>query len=71
MSKAKIITTLFIIEVEHKGIEYHVTITDDLKTIYDVDVVNYPKGINPLDLEVLKETEMIELIFDLYMKHGL
>lgn len=44
MSKAKVIHTHYVIEVIDRDWEYHVTISSDLKDIYDVDTLNFGSG---------------------------
>ena len=70
MSKVTKIHTNFILEVEHNDIEYHVTISDDLKDIFDIDVVNvdvYSKKYK----EVIGSTEMGEIIWEAFMNKTL
>jgi len=62
MTQVKRIHTNFILEVNHKGIEYHITITDDLKNIYDIDVVDNPNNKVPIE-----NTEMREVVWEAFM----
>jgi hypothetical protein len=54
MSKAKIIDTRYIIELQYEDSEYHLTVSDDLKNIFEVDCLkgNHKHGITEL-LDVL------------------
>ena len=70
MSKVKLIHTNFILEVQHEGIEYHVTISEDLKDIYDIDILNVNEYSNKYK-KVLQSTAMCELIWEAFMTHEL
>ena len=69
MSKVNKIHTRFILEVVHEGVEYHVTISDDLKTILDIDVL--PTFDTKPGTKPLQETALRELIREAFMKNEL
>jgi hypothetical protein len=66
MSKVTKIHTNFILEVLHNDIEYHVTISEDLKDIFDIDVVDNPKHQVPIG-----NTEMREVVWEAFMGNKL
>lgn len=62
-SKARIIHTRYVIELKHEGCEYHITISNDLKTIFEVDQLSgKPKH---------GETKLLDVIWRLYMNRKL
>lgn len=65
MSNARVIHTHFIIELKVRGWEYHLTMSQDLKSLYDVDVLEIGKG------EQHYETELIEIVQDLFFQNKL
>ena len=44
MSKARVIHTHYIIELEDRGWKYHLTMPSDLKDVYEVDVLETGNG---------------------------
>lgn len=62
-SKAKIIHTRYVIELEHDGCEYHITISNDLKDIFEVDCL---KGSHKHGV-----TELLDVVWQLYMSRKL
>ena len=63
MTQVTRIHTNFILEVNHEGIEYHVTISSDLKDIYDIDVVGKDSSL----LVPLQETALGEIVWEAFM----
>ena len=63
MTQVKRIHTNFILEVNHEGIEYHLTISEDLKDIYDIDVVGKDSSL----LVPLQETALREIVWEAFM----
>lgn len=63
MKKGRIINTLYVVELNYDGCEYHITITNDLKTIYDVDCLtgDIKHG----------ETELLDVIRSIYVNGDL
>ena len=62
MTQVKRIHTNFILEVTHETIEYHITISEDLKDIFDIDVVDNPNHKVPIG-----NTEMREVVWEAFM----
>ena len=63
MTQVKRIHTYFILEIQHEGIEYHIMISEDLKDIFDIDVV----GKDSSQLVPLEETALREVIWGAFM----
>ena len=65
MSKAKVIHTHYVIEVIDRDWEYHVTISSDLKDIYDVDTLKFGSG------EQHCVTDLLNILQDLFFQNKL
>jgi len=65
MSSARLISTLYIIELKDRGWEYHLTLSSDLKSIYDIDVLERGEG------KERCETELLDIIKDLFFQSKL
>ena len=63
----KVISKRYIIELTHNGIEYHVTVSDDLKTIYDIDILTFPFETR----KRLHQTALLELIWEAFSNNKL
>jgi len=65
MSKARVVHTHFIIELQDRGWKYHLTLPSDLKDIYDVDVLETGNG------EQHDVIDLLHIVQDLFFKHEL
>jgi len=65
MSSAVLIHTRFIIEIIDRGWEYHLTISSDLKDIFNVDMISTGKG------ERHNETELRTIVQTLFLNNEL
>jgi len=65
MSKARVVHTHFIIELKDRGWEYHLTVSSDLKDIYEVDVLKTGDG------EQHGVIDLLRIVQDLFFKNEL
>jgi hypothetical protein len=65
MSKARVIHTHYIIELEDRGWKYHLTMPSDLKDIYEVDVMVTGVG------EQHDVIDLLNIVQDLFFKNEL
>ena len=65
MSKARVVHTHFIIELQDRGWKYHLTVPLDLEDIYDVDVLETGNG------EQHDVIDLLHIVQDLFFKHEL
>ena len=65
MSKARVIDTHFIIELQDRGWKYHLTVPSDLKDIYEVDVLETGNG------EQHDVIDLLNIVQDLFFKNEL
>ena len=65
MSKARVIHTHFIIELQDRGWEYHLTMPSDLKDIYEVDLLETGNG------EQHDVIDLLNIVQDLFFKNEL
>jgi len=65
MSKARVVHTHFIIELQDRGWKYHLTVPSDLKDIYEVDVLETGNG------EEHDVIDLLNIAQDLFFKHEL
>ena len=60
MTKGKVIHTRYIIELHHEGSEYHLTVSSDLKDIFDIDHMTGDKSHSII--------ELTDTLWELFMK---
>ena len=56
MDNVRLIATHYVFTVEHDGVEYEVTCSQDLKAVYDV----YPENVNTMDLLDIIQTAFLK-----------
>lgn len=61
--EAKIIHTRYIIELNYDGCEYHLTVSSDLKDIFDVDCLSGEQKHG--------ETELLDVLWELFSSNEL